>query len=92
MKLKAAGKNISKIEVTNISPFGIWLLFCEKEYFLPYTEFPWFKDSKVADITNVKLLNDNHIHWPSIDVELETDILENLEKYPLLFGNCTTTR
>ena len=28
-----SGKNISKIEITNISSNGIWLFFKDKEYF-----------------------------------------------------------
>ena len=41
----AVGQFTSEVEVTHISTHGIWLLSEDEEYFLPYDEFPWFKDS-----------------------------------------------
>lgn len=49
-KSKTVGKSISKAEITNISPWRIWLILNEKEYFLSFSEFPWFKEAKLADI------------------------------------------
>jgi len=43
-----------KTEVTNISSHGIWLFYEKKEYFLPFSEFPWLKDAKVQHILNVE--------------------------------------
>ncbi|MEA1920943.1 MAG: hypothetical protein U9N52_13975 [Campylobacterota bacterium] len=43
-----------EIEVTNISNHGLWILSNEKEYFLSYEQFPWFKDKTINDITNVE--------------------------------------
>ena len=85
MKLDVSGKNISKIEITNISIHGIWLLFIEKEYFLPYSQFPWFKDSKLSEIQNIKIIHKDHLYWPELDVDLSKNILDNLESYPLTF-------
>ena len=44
------GRNILEIEVTNISSHGLWILSNEKEFFLSYDNFPWFKDKTVNDI------------------------------------------
>ena len=85
MKSDVSGKNISKIEITNISIHGIWLLFIEKEYFLPYSQFPWFKDSKLSEIQNIKIIHKDHLYWPELDVDLSKNILDNLESYPLTF-------
>jgi len=62
MKLKQGGKNTLAVEITNISPFGVWIYLKDHEYFLDYDEFPWFKDSKVKEVMNVKLLNDSHLY------------------------------
>ncbi|NOZ70123.1 MAG: DUF2442 domain-containing protein [Deferribacteres bacterium] len=78
-------KNISKPEITNISEHGFWILLKDKEYFLPYKEYPWFKDATIASITNVKLIHGHHLYWPDLDVDLSTDILENPERYPLTY-------
>ena len=71
------------VSVENITPFGIWLFVKEKEYFLSYQEYPYFRDQTLKSIQNVKLLHDLHLHWPELDVDLEIDNLENPEKYPL---------
>ena len=85
MKLQKLGKNTSVIEVQNISNVGIWLFVGGKEYFLPYKEYPWFKKATVEQIYDVELLRGKHIAWPSLDVELELESLENPEKYPLVY-------
>lgn len=82
MKLLKNGKDIS-VSVENITPFGIWILVKGKEYFLNYKDYPYFQDKRIKDIQDVKLIHDFHLHWPSLDIDLEIDVLENLEKYPL---------
>jgi len=76
------GKAISAA-VENITPFGVWLFVKEKEYFLSYSEYPYFKDQTVKDIHNVELVHERHLYWPNLDVDLEIDNLDNPEKYPL---------
>jgi hypothetical protein len=88
MKLSKPGKSIS-VSVENITPFGIWLYVKEKEYFLNYKNYPYFKDQTLNSIQNVKLLHGFHLYWPDLDVDLEIDNLENPEKYPLHFKTNT---
>ncbi len=38
-----------EVEVSHISQHGIWLLFCDRELFLSYQDFPWFKDAPVSE-------------------------------------------
>jgi hypothetical protein len=85
MKSKTAGKSTSQAEVTNISPFGIWLIVKNTEYFLPYTQYPWFKEAKVSDILDLKLLHGSHLFWPTLDIDLEEKSFNNLEKYSLIY-------
>jgi hypothetical protein len=82
MKLSKHGKNIS-VSVENITPFGIWIYVKDKEYFLSYKEFPYFKKQTMNAIQNVQLLHGYHLYWPELDIDLEIDTLENPEKYPL---------
>jgi len=44
------GGNTSRIEVSNISTHGIWLFAKDREYFLPFENFPWFKDKPISAI------------------------------------------
>ena len=82
MKLLRHGKGIS-VSVENITSFGIWLLVKEREYFLSYKDFHFFKDQTLNSIQNVQLLHGYHLYWPDLDIDLEIDNLENPEKYPL---------
>jgi hypothetical protein len=91
MKSLKRGKDIS-ISVENITPFGIWLFVKEKEYFLTYMEFPYFKDQTLSSIQNVQLLHGYHLFWPDLDIDLEIENLENPEKYPLKSKNRTNQR
>jgi hypothetical protein len=80
------GTSTSAVEVTNISFYGIWLFVGEKEYFLPYEKFPWFKDARVGEILDVQLLHDYHLHWPKLDIDLELACLDNPHQFPLTYS------
>jgi len=83
MKSETLGKSTSEAEVTQISRHGIWLLLKEKEYFLSFENFPWFKNAPVAAIHNVELLNEHHLYWPDLDVDLAVESIEHPERFPL---------
>lgn len=82
--LKMPGKNTSTVEVTHISSFGIWILVRETELFLSYDDFLWFKNTKISEILNVEEITSNHFHWPDLDVDLTTEIIENPKRFPLI--------
>jgi hypothetical protein len=76
MKSSQLGKSPSEIEVTNISGHGIWLYSNGTEYFLPYDQYPWFKDKTVSQITNVEESSPGHYYWPDLEVDLSESILK----------------
>src|SRR3972149_8410747 len=84
MKSSKPGEATS-VSVENITPFGIWLYVKDREYFLSYKDYPYFKDQTLSSIQNVELHHGFHLYWPELDVDLEIDNLENPEKYPLKF-------
>lgn len=84
MKSVADGKNILEVEVTNISAHGFWLFTGEKEYFLPYKDFPWFRKATIDEISDVIFLKEEHLFWEKLDVDLTLSMIENPEKYPLI--------
>ena len=83
INLSALGEPTSQVEVTNISSHGLWLLTGEKELFLPFDEFPWFKDSSIAQILAVVELTPGHFYWPELDIDLELESIEHPERFPL---------
>ncbi len=84
MKSEIVGKNTLEVEVTNISLHGFWLLTGEKEYFLSFNDFPWFKDARISEISDVSLLNDQHLYWEKLDIDLNFNMIQNPSDYPLL--------
>ena len=84
MKLSRPGKNILKIEVTNISAHGFWLLLEGNEYFLPFEQFPWFRSATIQQICEIQLLHKTHLYWPSLDIDLSLNIISQPEKYKLI--------
>ena len=84
MKSAQRGKRTSGVEVTNISTHGFWLLVDRSELFVPFAEFPWFRNATVAQLTTVELPQAHHLYWPELDVDLDLDRIVSPEKYPLI--------
>ncbi|MBU5635787.1 DUF2442 domain-containing protein [Geomonas sp. Red69] len=78
------GKDISDVGVTNVSTHGFWLLVHERELFLPFEKFPWFKDASIGRLVNVKLLSSEHLYWPDLDVDLELQSILHPDRFPLV--------
>jgi hypothetical protein len=79
------GVSISHSEITNISALGFWLLVDDREYFVPFADYPVFKDATVAQIYNVQQLGSGQFHWPELDVDIDLDALQHPERFPLQF-------
>ena len=78
------GTNTFDVEVTNISQHGLWILCRDREMFLSFEDFPWFKDAPVAMILNVEEPSPNHYRWPDLDIDLGLRTIEDPGRYPLL--------
>ena len=85
MKSQPHGASASEIEVTNISPHGFWLWLAGREIFVPFSEFPWFKEATIAKIANVEWPSEDHLYWPDLDVDLSVRSIEHPEEFPLVF-------
>ena len=83
MNSKQLGKTVSDVEVTNISTHGIWLLVGEREFFLSYEDFPWFKEVPIGNILRVEQPTPEHFYWPDLDVDLSIESIEHPERFPL---------
>ncbi len=78
------GQSTSAVEVTNVSPHGFWLLVEEREHFVPFKDFPWFRDASIAELMKVELPSPHHLYWPDLDVDLAVESLDHPERYPLV--------
>ena len=84
MKSNLHGKSTLAAEVTEIGAQGIWLRVNGKESFLPYDDFPWFKNAAIGAIENLEMLNERHLYWPDLDVDLDIESIEHPERFPLI--------
>ena len=83
----ALGSNSSAVEVTNVSAHGVWLIVHDHELFMPYADFPWFKEQPVRAILNVEEVAPGHFHWPDLDVDLTKEIIQHPDRHPHVAGN-----
>ena len=74
----------SKAEIVQVTPFGIWLAYEGREFFLDYDRYPWFKNATVDKIYHVEVPVAKHLYWPELDIDLELECLENPDRYPLV--------
>ena len=84
MKSARRGVDISSVEVTNVSAHGFWLFIDEREVFLPFKDFPWFRDASIREISHVRLPHPHHLYWPDLDIDLAVDSIDHPERYPLV--------
>ena len=67
-----------------MSPHGFWLFVGERELFVPFSEFPWFREASVREISNVQLPSAHHLYWPDLDIDLAVESIEHPERFPLI--------
>lgn len=83
MSSSAPGATTSAPEVTHVSSHGIWLLTDDRELFLSYDDFPWFREAPLGAILNVEEPSPGHFCWPDLDVDLGVESIEHPERFPL---------
>lgn len=78
------GSNTSEAEVTHISKHGIWLLLGERELFMSFQHFPWFRSASLAAVQDVQWPHARHLYWPQLDVDVAVESIEFPERFPLV--------
>lgn len=84
MKSASIGSCTSATEVTDISRFGIWILHRGIEYFLPFEDFPWFREAAVSQVLSVVEEGPEHLRWPELDIDLSLESIRNPKQFPLI--------
>ncbi len=92
MKSEEPGERTLGAELTNVSPHGLWLLLDGREAFLPFDEFPWFRDASIAQLSHIERPAPDHLRWPDLDVDLSIDSIDHPERYPLVSSAAAEVR
>jgi hypothetical protein len=78
------GRDTLAVEVTNVSKHGFWLLLGNEELFVPFAEFPWFRDAPIGKLTDVELPSPHHLYWPALDIDLAVASIRHPDQFPLV--------
>ena len=78
------GTSTFPIEVTNVSRHGLWLLVGDEELFLPFEQFPWFRDASIEEISVVERQTADHLYWSLLDIDLSVESIRNPAAFPLV--------
>ena len=84
MRSARRGRHTLAVEVTNVSVNGFWLLMDQKEIFLPFDQFPWFRDATIGQLSRIERPTRDHLYWPDLDVDLTLERIERPDAYPLV--------
>ncbi|BBO19698.1 MAG: DUF2442 domain-containing protein [Burkholderiales bacterium] len=84
MSSTTLGGITSAAEVTNISGHGLWVLVDDEELFIPFAEFPWFREAPVGKLLHVERPQPHHLYWPELDIDLHVDSVRHPERFPLM--------
>jgi hypothetical protein len=84
MKSASRGDDTSQVEVSGISTHGIWLYLGDRELFLPFRDFPWFRNASVAGVLHVERPQPNHLYWPDLDIDLDVESILDPNRFPLI--------
>jgi hypothetical protein len=78
------GTSTFPVEVTNVSRHGLWLLVGDEELFLPFEQFPWFRDASIEKISVVERPTADHLYWSLLDIDLSVESIRNPAAFPLI--------
>ena len=85
MNLSQGGTSTSACNISGINDLGFWVLVEDKEYFIPFSDYPGFKESSVNQILNVRYLPPSQLQWEDIDMDIELQALVQPESFPMIF-------
>ena len=70
--------------MVELGSFQMVLALGDREVFLPFVDFPWFRDASVADVLHVERPQPHHLYWPKLDIDLSVEAILNPERFPLI--------
>jgi hypothetical protein len=60
------------------------MLIQERELFVAFEHFPWFRNAPIAEILEVQMPGPDHLYWPKLDVDISIESIEKPEAFPLI--------
>ena len=85
MTFSQLAADTSKVEITNIMSIGLWVLAGTSAYFVPFAQYPAFRQGTVDQIVNAQQPAPDQFYWPDLDIDIEAAALDEPERFPLQF-------
>ena len=85
MSSEPHGRNILGSEVTAVGRDGFWLICHDREYFVPFNNYPAFRQATVQEIFAMEEIAPGQIRWESLDADIELEALAHPERFPQKF-------
>jgi hypothetical protein len=70
---------INKPKVTSITPCSITVTLKDKEYYLPFSRYPWFEYCSIREIADVTF-DGIGLCWEQANIDLELDLIGDDQK------------
>jgi hypothetical protein len=78
------GEKVCRPSIAKV-PIGFWLLLDDREYFVPFADYPVFQAASITQIYGVERIAPDQLYWPTLDVDIDLRSLEYPEAFPLVF-------
>jgi hypothetical protein len=76
MPSEPRGASTSPVEVGSVTKTGFWLLIDDRELYVPFDWFPWFRNVTIDALTTIERPSSNHLYWPELDVDVAVAFIE----------------
>ena len=85
MSLSKNGTITSDCKLTSINDLGLWILIEDKEYFIPFKDYPGFRASYLDQIFKIRYYPSGQLSWEELDIDIDIKALSEPESFPLIF-------
>lgn len=76
MRSEPRDTHTSPVEVGTVAKAGFWLLIDDRELYLPFDWFPWFRNAAIDALSTIERPSPNHLYWPKLDVDVAVAFIE----------------
>jgi hypothetical protein len=68
-----------------VSAWEIQVKSRDREYFVPFADYPAFRQATVEQIVNLHQPAPDQLCWPDLDIDIELPALDEPERFPLAY-------
>jgi len=73
-------KKVLPVDVSEISSKGFRVQVLDRDYYLSFERYPWFRDATEAEIREVVCKWESLLCWETLDLDFRFELLDHPEK------------